>query len=237
MPKNVYCTILQKSLCNSEMVFNFTFANRANNELADECGRSLLEICSIVPMVVVAFFASYSQLTCIHKRWKEWGILGKLSQKKKFLLKKRVPHLIWNCFWGDTLLLPKIRQKGALLLGVIGGKLSEGINFSDELARCIVVVGMPYPNPKFTELQERLKGFSGNISTFLDNVCMQSVNQSIGRAIRHKNDFAAIILMDKRFANDSIRKKLPCWLNQCIREFASTTQFNQDLNVFFARNK
>ena len=34
--------------------------------------------------------------------------------------------------------------------------------------------------------------------TYYENKCMKSVNQAIGRAIRHANDFASIVLLDKR---------------------------------------
>jgi chromosome transmission fidelity protein 1 len=40
---------------------------------------------------------------------------------------------------------------------VAGGRLSEGINFSDDLARIIVVVGLPYPNRQSVDLRERIK--------------------------------------------------------------------------------
>lgn len=41
---------------------------------------------------------------------------------------------------------------------------------------------------------------AGTVSgrSYYQTLCMRAVNQSIGRAIRHANDWAAIVLVDRR---------------------------------------
>ena len=36
-------------------------------------------------------------------------------------------------------------KKGALLMGVCRGRISEGLDFSDDAARMVIVIGIPYP--------------------------------------------------------------------------------------------
>lgn len=45
---------------------------------------------------------------------------------------------------------------------------------------------------------------------------MRGVNQSIGRAIRHRGDYATIVLLDKRYATPRIGKKLPKWIGDHV---------------------
>jgi len=86
---------------------------------------------------------------------------------------------------------------GAVLFAVVGAKLSEGLNFSDDLARLVVVVGLPFANLASPELQERLRhadrsqgnalqhnGKYGKAGIDLyESLCMNAVNQSIGELL------------------------------------------------------
>jgi chromosome transmission fidelity protein 1 len=49
-----------------------------------------------------------------------------------------------------------------------------------------------------------------------ENLCMKAVNQSIGRAIRHKDDFAAILLLDHRYDQSNITQQLPSWIKSQV---------------------
>ncbi|KAJ4453359.1 putative ATP-dependent RNA helicase chl1 [Paratrimastix pyriformis] len=76
------------------------------------------------------------------------------------------------------------RPQGAALFCVVGGKLSEGINFSDGYARCVCVVGLPYPDPRDPILAAQMKSADeaapGAGKSLYQDLCMRAVNQSIG---------------------------------------------------------
>ncbi len=53
-------------------------------------------------------------------------------------------------------LIEKDTEKNYILFSVMGGKLSEGINFSDRLARSLIVFGLPYANIYAPEIMETI---------------------------------------------------------------------------------
>ena len=125
------------------------------------------------------------------------------------------------------------------MLCVCGGKLSEGINFKDELGRLVVMVGLPYANPEEPELKARMRhldlserkvgsavepGGKSRGRAYYEALCMRAVNQSVGRAIRHVGDYAAIVFVDGRYAPPGaetgrmppvgVSSQLPEWIQE-----------------------
>jgi len=59
-------------------------------------------------------------------------------------------HVFWEVQGSDDVFKEYTKaikeHRPSVLICVIGGKLSEGINFSDDLARTVIVFGLPFPN-------------------------------------------------------------------------------------------
>jgi chromosome transmission fidelity protein 1 len=135
---------------------------------------------------------------------------------------------------------------GAIIFCVVGAKMSEGINFSDDMARCVVVVGLPYPDRSDPELAQKMSYLDQqkgahlvNVTSpgqeYYENLCMRAVNQSIGRSIRHIADYSAIILVDKRYISKrSITQKLPRWIADRIQHIDSFGAAVRQLRLFYA---
>ena len=227
--------------------FDFTFGKRSSVRMIDELGSSILELSKVIPDGLVVFFQSYAFLHEVISRWKktenhEQSIWHRLEQQKPIFQESKAGL-------GTEEVLVEYTQsihqnKGGLLLSVVGGKMSEGINFSDRLGRGVAMVGLPFPNiqsPEWKAKMEYIKTSSvsrglsaGDGDTaareFYENACMRAVNQSIGRAIRHQNDFASIVLLDKRYDSDRIRSKLPAWIQKSLVKDGGRKSFRYVLN-------
>lgn len=70
-----------------------------------------------------------------------------MSKYKKVYMEPRDPskyQATMDSFY-KSIFKPIGKVSGAILMGVCRGRISEGLDFSDNAARCVVVIGIPYP--------------------------------------------------------------------------------------------
>ncbi|XP_033490740.2 ATP-dependent DNA helicase DDX11 [Epinephelus lanceolatus] len=232
-PENILPLVLCSGPSGQEL--DFTFQNRDSPRMMDETGRILSNICNVVPGGVVCFFPSYEYSRRIISHWEASGALTRLANKKKIFQEPKKANQVEQVLSEFSRCIQRSAVDssgltGALLFSVVGGKMSEGINFSDDLGRCVVMVGMPYPNIKSPELQEKMSYLDKHLphsggrspgQALIENLCMKAVNQSIGRAIRHRGDYSSIVLCDRRYSRPATLAKLPTWIKD--RTSAHTT--------------
>lgn len=130
---------------------------------------------------------------------------------------------------------------GAILFAVCRGKVSEGVNFADDHARAVLFVGMPYPSTadplvrlkrQYNDARHRRQAPPSpsprSLSSSAPAVVIsghqwytlqtyRAINQAIGRCIRHRHDYGAIVLLDARFAWRGMLDKVSKWLRQVVR--------------------
>jgi len=100
----------------------------------------------------------------------------------------------------------KVREGKWLILGVARGKMSEGIEFTEEgksLISDVVIAGIPYPRID-DYYKEKVKALSKRVNVPLRKMLIDVptqiiVKQALGRAIRSLKDSANFWLLDKRF--------------------------------------
>lgn len=102
------------------------------------------------------------------------------------------------------------------------GKFSEGIDFKDEMCRALIVVGVPFPpvSKKVSDKRRQIdsmeeQAISSNEWYALQT--MRAVNQALGRAVRHMNDYGSVFLIDNRYNDQELRNLLPKWFSTCTR--------------------
>ncbi|XP_063824609.1 ATP-dependent DNA helicase DDX11 [Ostrinia nubilalis] len=241
-PENVIAICMSKGPTNVGL--NFSYERRGSGELLNEVGRILRNVCNIVPGGVVCFLPSYSYEKSVYDHLKKAGVIDAICKKKTVFREPKSAAEVDQVLSKYATAVKKKSgdQNGALLLSVVGGKLSEGLNFSDDLGRCVIVVGMPYPNSKSAELQEKMSYLNRTVGAgagnlYYESLCMKAVNQCIGRAVRHASDFASVLLLDERYSRPQTMNALPSFVQKSLLDNCTFGKAFGSIGKFFAKHK
>ncbi|RKP13083.1 helicase C-terminal domain-containing protein, partial [Piptocephalis cylindrospora] len=127
--------------------------------------------------------------------------------------------------------------RGAVLLSVARGKVSEGIDFDHNYGRAVLMFGIPYQYTESRILKARLEYLRSNYqireNDFLTFDAMRHAAQCVGRVLRGKTDYGLMIFADKRYARNDKRAKLPKWIQEYIAE--ETLNLSTDMAAAVSR--
>jgi DNA excision repair protein ERCC-2 len=110
---------------------------------------------------------------------------------------------------------------GAVLLGVQGGRNSEGGDFPGPTMESVVVVGVPYakPTPRMEALidyYDKVFNQKGRDYAYVLPAMTRAI-QAAGRPVRRLDDRGVIVLLDQRFATTYLSRFIPAWLKETLQ--------------------
>lgn len=199
----------------------------------EKIANRIAEVCRATPHNVGVFVPSYTVLQALCATQ-----LTSMIDKKIFIekpgLSSRENDAIIRSF-------KKHSQSGAVLLGVLSGRNSEGEDYPGKEMETVVIVGVPFAKPSPRETT-RINYFEqqfpqkGRVYGYL-LPAMRSASQAAGRSVRQLEDRGVVVFLDDRYSTSYCQQFLPRWINERIKYLndADELLFNQ-LVSFYARN-
>jgi DNA excision repair protein ERCC-2 len=105
-------------------------------------GNILLEFTKITPDGLVCFFPSYLYMESIVAAWNELGMLQELLNYKLIFIE--TPDAAETSIALENYRMACDNGRGAILLSVARGKVSEGVDFDHQYGRTVILFGIPY---------------------------------------------------------------------------------------------
>ncbi len=224
-PKNHIKAILVNDL-------NTKYNNR-NDETFRKINDVIADVIFNTPKNIGIFCASYGILRSLLKN----GLLDpiRFSSKEAFIEDSN------NSASDNAELIRHFKnaskKHGGVLVGVSGGRNSEGEDFPGDFMNAVVVVGLPFHRPtprtdaKIKYYDKKFGPRSGWNIAYL-GPAIKRANQAAGRPIRKLEDKGAIILIDDRF--NRYRSLMSKWIMQDLIVVQNNTKrITEQLEAFF----
>ena len=196
-------------------------------------GSLLTEFSKITPDGIVVFFPSYLYMESIISMWQGMGTLDEIWKYKLILVE--TPDSQETSLALETYRTACCNGRGAILLCVARGKVSEGIDFDHHYGRTVLCIGVPFQYTESRILKARLEFLRETYrireNDFLSFDAMRHAAQCLGRVLRGKDDYGVMVLADRRFQKK--RTQLPKWINQALLD--SDTSLSTDMATASAK--
>ncbi len=173
-----------------------TAYDRRSPSMYQRIAQEVVGIAEASPGNVAAFFPSYEILGAVAER------LARVPTRKRLIVERQDWSVGHRADAIETLRSVRGRT-GGLLLGVLGGSLSEGVDYADNLLATVVIVGLPLAPPSLEAEALRsyyIRKFGPERGHEYAVVypAVSRVLQAAGRCIRSERDRAAIVLLESR---------------------------------------
>jgi DNA excision repair protein ERCC-2 len=133
-------------------------------------------------------------------------------------------------------------KMGAVFLGVLGGRTSEGVDFPGNQMNSVVVVGVPYAEPtprvkaQIDYYEKCFPKYGREYGYVLP--AMKKASQAAGRPVRTLDDRGAIVFLDSRYSTGYCRSFLPSWVNNGMKMLPNVNGvLAKEVKDFFSLSK
>jgi len=167
-----------------------------NKSIISRLWTHISDICNTFPKNTIVFFPSFNILSMFQNRGYFQDIQRCLYIEEQSMSQSDLMNLVT-----DFKRCGSENIDSATLFSVIGGRISEGMDFPAEQLEIAVIIGIPYPKPTARQrgLQRYYEYKFGKGWEYTVNApAARKLMQSIGRLIRDENDRGVAVILDKR---------------------------------------
>jgi len=175
-------------------------------------------ICNNFPRNTIVFFPSFNTMTTFRKNGEYPGMSRRLLIEDQEMGQGALMELVSRFRAHGS-------SQGATLFSVMGGRISEGMDFPAEQLEIAVIVGIPYPKPSARQrgLQQYYEAkFGRGFEYTVHAPAARKLLQAIGRLIRDEHDRGVAVILDKRAPR----------FHQFLPDMTESTNLLDDIHAF-----
>jgi Rad3-related DNA helicase len=182
------------------MPIRMDYHNANKPEQIENLGNLIIKLLAVIPDGTLLFFGSYGAMNNCIFAWKKSGIFKRMNDMKTVSVEPQDSKKEFTRTW-QSYLANVDTGDGALFMGVSRGKIAEGIDFQDQYARAVIVVGIPFPQLKDESIVQKREWNAARLLSFAAENRIRTTNNQIPK---FPQKAASFVQNSRSSANSSV---------------------------------